>query len=121
LTDTNANRPTGVACLLSILAWLVEYLGRLKWSVLSPEEVQNGWTSENRSQFGHSFYFVCLACLLHLANILIISAVHSETWTSVGHGETKRLSSPICDGVIMLYWTGGQMSRNESDLMHANV
>lgn len=87
-----------------MFAWLVEYFLHLKANVLTPEEVQNGWTSENRSQFGYSYYFVVLAFVLHLVNIFIVSIVQSETWTNGGAKSSKRgQSRSACDGVIMLY------------------
>ena len=87
---------------MSLFAWLVEYFIRLKGNVLTAEEVQNGWTSENRSQFGYSYYFVVLAFILHLVNIFIVSIVQSETWTSNSEA-AKRQSRSACEGVIMLY------------------
>lgn len=97
-----------------MVSWLAEYFVRLKTNVLTAEEVQNGWTSENRSHFGYSYYFVTLAFVLHLVNIFIISIVHFENWTGNGNGldgvncgnnkmATKRHSRPVCEGVIMLY------------------
>ena len=94
---------TGFSCLMSMFAWLVEYFIRLKGNVLMPQEVQNGWTSENRSQFGYSYYFVVLAFILHLVNIFIVSIVQSETWTSKGSEAAKRQARSACEGVIMLY------------------
>lgn len=93
--------PTGFSCLLALIAWLIEYFLRLKSNVLAMEEVQNGWTSENRSQFGYSYYFVVLAFVLHLVNIFIVSIVQFETWTS--NKALKRQSRAACEGVIMLY------------------
>lgn len=84
-----------------MVAWLVEYFVRLKANVLTPEEVQNGWSSENRSQFGYSYYLIVLAFILHLVNIFIVSIVQFETWNS--HKAAKRQSRAACEGVIMLY------------------
>jgi membrane-bound metal-dependent hydrolase YbcI (DUF457 family) len=86
-----------------MFAWLMEYFLRLKSNVLTPEEVQNGWTSENRSQFGYSYYFVVLAFVLHLVNIFLVSIVQSETWTSHNNEAAKRHARSVCEGVIMLY------------------
>lgn len=91
----------GASCSLALVAWLVEYFLRLRSNVLSPEEVQNGWTSENRSQLGYSYHLVLAAFLLHLANISIVSLVQFETWTS--QKAAKRQSRAACEGVIMLY------------------
>lgn len=87
-----------------MFAWLVEYFVRLKANVLTPEEVQNGWTSENRSQFGYSYYFVVVAFVLHLVNIFIVSIVQADTWTSQHSSKAKRQArAAACEGVIMLY------------------
>lgn len=95
---------SGFACLLALVSWFVEYFVRLQVNVLALEEVQNGWTSENRSQFGYSYYFVLLAFVLHLVNIFIVSIVQFETWTtSTTKAAAKRQSRPVCEGVIMLY------------------
>ena len=74
----------------------------LKANVLTAEEVANGWTSENRSQFGYSYYFVVLAFVLHLVNIFIVSIVQTETWTNKAAAK-RQLRTSACEGVIMLY------------------
>ena len=87
-----------------MVSWLIEYFVRLQVNVLSVEEVQNGWTSENRSQFGYSYYFVVLAFVLHLVNIFIVSIVQFESWNAGASGKaSKRHTRPVCEGVIMLY------------------
>lgn len=91
----------GFSCLLAMVTWLIEYFVRLQANVLTFEEVQNGWTSENRSQFGYSYYFVVLSFVLHLVNIFIISIVQFETWTN--SKAAKRQTRSACEGVIMLY------------------
>lgn len=108
---TNERKKTGFACLIAVFAWLVEYYLRLKANVLTQDEINNGWTSENRSQFGYSYYFVLLAFVLHLVNIFIVSLVQFETWTSQKaakrhlHSSSRHHtnSSSNCEGVIMLY------------------
>lgn len=85
-----------------MITWLIEFFVRLQANVLSQEEVQNGWTSENRAQFGYSYYFVVLAFVLHLVNIFIVSMVQFETWTSHKCAAKRQTRSP-CEGVIMLY------------------
>lgn len=84
-----------------MVSWLIEYFARLQANVLTVEEVQNGWTSENRSQFGYSYYLVVLAFVLHLVNIFIISIVQFGSWTN--NKAAKRQSRSVCEGVIMLY------------------
>lgn len=95
----------GFACLTAIVAWLIEFFARLQNNVLTNEEVQNGWTSESRSQFGYSYYFVVLAFILSLVNIFIVSLVRFESWTSDQSlsSSSKRHSRATCEGVIMLY------------------
>lgn len=87
--------------MLATTVWLVEYFVRLQTNVLSQEELQSGWTSENRSQFGYSYYFVVSAFVLHLVNIFIVSIVQFETWNQ--NKAAKRQSRALCEGVIMLY------------------
>lgn len=99
--STTKTQQTGFSCLLAMVSWLIEYFVRLQVNVLTVEEVQNGWTSDSRSQFGYSYYFVVLAFVLHLVNIFIVSIVQFETWTS--SKAAKRESRAACEGVIMLY------------------
>lgn len=94
---------SGFSCLTAIVAWLIEFFTRLQTNVLTSEEVQNGWTSESRSQFGYSYYFVVLAFILSLVNIFIVSLVRFESWTSDQSLSSKRHSRAACEGVIMLY------------------
>lgn len=100
-STTKTTQQTGFSCLLAMVSWLIEYFVRLQVNVLTVEEVQNGWTSDSRSQFGYSYYFVVLAFVLHLVNIFIVSIVQFETWTS--SKAAKRESRAACEGVIMLY------------------
>lgn len=89
----------GLFSFAAIVCWTLEYFNKLKKNVLTIEEVQNGWTSESRSQFGYSYYFVVVAFVLFLVNIFIVSLVQFDGWTA----NKKRAPRTMCEGVIMLY------------------
>ena len=98
-SETFFNCHTGFCSLTALICWMVEYFNKLQKNVLTKEEVEHGWTSESRSQFGYSYYLVVIAFVLFLVNIFIVSLVQFDGWSA----NKKRAPRTMCEGVIMLY------------------
>lgn len=86
----------GTAC----LSWFLQFQNKLKTNVLTQEEINDGWTSENRSRFGYSYYLVALAMLLFFLNILIVSLALKRPRL---RGKNRSSANKNPEGVIMLY------------------
>ncbi|XP_074597481.1 clarin-2 [Brevipalpus obovatus] len=86
----------GAAC----LSWFVQYQNKLKYNVLTVEEINDGWTSENRSRFGYSYFLVALSMLLFLLNILIIFMAIKRPILRM---KNRSSADKNPEGVIMLY------------------
>ena len=87
-------------CASSCISWLIQFQNRLKQNVLTQEEIKDGWTSENRTKLGYSYYLVAFSMILFIFNIFII-------FISIHRPFLKNKSRTIADknpeGVIMLY------------------
>ena len=84
----------------SCISWLIQYQTKLKQNVLTQEEINDGWTSDNRTELGYSYYLVAFSTCLFIFNIFII-------FVAIRRPSLKNKSRTLADknpeGVIMLY------------------
>ncbi|KAK6622088.1 hypothetical protein RUM44_001895 [Polyplax serrata] len=84
----------------SVILWVVQFIQKLQYNVMSREDLDNRWTSEGMASLGFSFWFVVGAIIVHFGNVLAIY---------VGTREPKKFKSSIpvveekSGGAIMLY------------------
>nr|XP_022918203.1 uncharacterized protein LOC111427336 [Onthophagus taurus] len=79
--------------------WLLQYYFKLQSNVLSREELENMWTSENMADLGYSFWFVVGAAAANFINIIILLIANSD-----GNKETViPMLEEKTNGAIMLY------------------
>jgi len=86
---------------LSVIGlWIGQYYTKLRYSVLSEEERNRGWTSENMAFFGYSFWLVAVSAVIQFVNIIFIYLGTSED-------RQKKVIKPVIEektnGAIMLY------------------
>jgi hypothetical protein len=60
------------------VSWLIQYRTRWRKNVLSPEEIDDGWSSENRASLGISFFLVVIALGLFLLNIIFVTLASTK-------------------------------------------
>jgi hypothetical protein len=101
---------TALFCTGACVSWLVQFRTKLRKNVLSPEEVEDGWSSENRARLGLSFFFVVIALSLFLLNVMLVSCVSRRRGGSCcgSRHKTTSPSHPFAtdknvEGAIMLY------------------
>lgn len=88
--------------MLAFICWIVQFYEYLTHNVFAIDDRENLWYSKGQANFGHSFYFVVVGCILSCINvILLIIAVNHEQ-------SLRRRHEPDCDdektqGAIMLY------------------
>ncbi|KAI1305962.1 hypothetical protein HDE_01104 [Halotydeus destructor] len=87
-------------CMSSCLSWLIQFRTKLRRNVLSPEEQNDGWSSEGRASLGFSFFLVTLAMVLYLFNIFLVSLASRRPWRRT---TIRTVSDKNPEGVIMLY------------------
>lgn len=67
---------------------------------MSIDEIEHGWTSENRAKLGFSFFLVVAALSLFIINIILVLMANNRICR-------RKHSRPMMDknseGVIMLY------------------
>jgi hypothetical protein len=87
-------------CTGACLSWIVQFRNKLRRNILSIDELEDGWTSDNRASLGYSFFLVLLAMGMYLFNIFLVSMATRRPWR-------RSASRPVTDknpeGVIMLY------------------
>lgn len=88
-------------CTGACVSWIIQFRTKLRKNVLTSEEIQDGWSSENRALLGYSFFLVVIALFLFLLNILLVSLATRKPW--IQRRAPRPLSDKNPEGVIMLY------------------
>ncbi|CAH1155879.1 unnamed protein product [Phaedon cochleariae] len=89
-----------VLCDVSALClWTAQFYTNIQYSVLSREDKDNEWTSEDMAEFGYSFWFVAGAAVASFINIILIfiSNIEKDVEKVIPVLEEKT------NGAIMLY------------------
>ncbi|XP_053213266.1 clarin-2-like [Panonychus citri] len=87
---------SGAAC----LSWFIQFRNKLSRNVLTQEEINDGWSSENRSKLGYSYYLVLVSMgLFFLNKFIILLAVKRPRF----RGKSRLSTDKNPEGVIMLY------------------
>ncbi|XP_057654909.1 uncharacterized protein LOC130893118 [Diorhabda carinulata] len=88
-----------VSDVLAVCLWIAQFFLHIQYSVLSREDRDNEWTSENMAELGYSFWFVVGAAVSSFINIiiLVIANTEREVDTIIPVLEEKT------NGAIMLY------------------
>ncbi|XP_015916501.1 clarin-3 [Parasteatoda tepidariorum] len=84
----------------SVLTWVGQYYARLKQNVMTKEEIEQQWKSEDLAWFGFSFWFAVVSCVLFFLNIVLTSLAVRQPWEK---RKPKLNMSKNPEGVIMLY------------------
>ncbi|CAG9856721.1 unnamed protein product [Phyllotreta striolata] len=84
---------------IAICFWTAQFFMNIQYSVLSREDRDNEWTSENMAELGYSFWFVVGAAGTSFVNIIVIFIVNmdKDVETIIPVLEEKT------NGVVMLY------------------
>lgn len=83
-----------------VLSWVAQYYARLKYNVMTREEVDQQWVSEDRVWFGYSFWFAVVSFILFSFNILLTTLAVRQPWE---RRKPKLTMNKNPEGVIMLY------------------
>ncbi|ENN79162.1 hypothetical protein YQE_04348, partial [Dendroctonus ponderosae] len=85
--------------LIAIALWMAQFFTKIQYNVLSREDRNNEWTSEDMAELGYSFWFVVGASGAAVVNIILVTIATSEkeTETVIPVLEEKT------NGAIMLY------------------
>ncbi|XP_018575915.1 uncharacterized protein LOC108914566 [Anoplophora glabripennis] len=88
-----------VSDIIAICCWIAQFYINIQYNVLSREDKDNEWTSENMAELGYSFWFVVGAAVATFVNIIIVFIANSEkeVETVIPVLEEKT------NGAIMLY------------------
>ncbi|XP_054167216.1 clarin-3-like [Oppia nitens] len=86
-------------CMFGGISWLFQYKNSLRRNVLTQDEQSDGWTSDGRSWFGYSYFFVIIALVLFLLNIILVYLAIKPSKIR----ETRTATDKNPEGVIMLY------------------
>ncbi|XP_028134612.1 uncharacterized protein LOC114329634 [Diabrotica virgifera virgifera] len=88
-----------VSDVIAICLWTAQFFLNVQYSVLSREDRDNEWTSENMAELGYSFWFVVGAAIVSFTNIILILIANTEreVETVIPVLEEK------ANGAIMLY------------------
>merc|ERR1712126_422644 len=74
----------------AIVSWMVQFYLRLTHNVLTYEDREKGrWSSEGMASFGYSFFFVVIAAVVYIGNIIII---RTATWNKAEAKKAKQLN-----------------------------
>ena len=87
-------------CTFGGISWLLQYRNSLRKNVLTEDEQSDGWTSEGRAWLGFSYFFVIIALLLFVLNILLVYLAVRPCKSR----EPRTATDKNPEGVIMLYW-----------------
>lgn len=86
-----------VLCLIGVISFMCDYLTRLSSNILTQEDIENHWTTENMAYLGYSFWFVVGSGLIHLANIILLTLVNSN------ERQQNVLPTGKSTGAVLLY------------------
>ncbi|CAG2178107.1 unnamed protein product [Oppiella nova] len=86
-------------CLCGGISWLLQYKNSLRRNVLTPDEQNDGWNSEGRAWLGFSYFFVIIALVLYVLNIVLVYLANRP----VKSREPRTTTDKNPEGVIMLY------------------
>ncbi|CAH1986589.1 unnamed protein product [Acanthoscelides obtectus] len=84
--------------LLALCFWLGQFFMSIQYNVLSREDRENEWTSEDMAEFGYSFWFVAGAAIASFVNIIIIVIANMEKEETI-----VPVLEEKTNGAIMLY------------------
>lgn len=87
-------------CTGACVSWLVQFRSKLRKNVMSVDEIEHGWTSENRARLGFSFFLVVAALSLFILNIIFILMANKKICQ---RKHTRPMLDKNSEGVIMLY------------------
>ncbi|PSN38040.1 hypothetical protein C0J52_21397 [Blattella germanica] len=85
-------------CAVSL--WAVQFHQKLTHNVMSRDDRDNNWTSENMATFGYSFWFVVVALIVHFINI---TAIYIGTREKRDKKSPQPMMEEKSNGAIMLY------------------
>lgn len=83
------------------VAWLLQYRNKLRKNVLTQEELNDGWSSEQLAWLGYSYFLVVGALGLFLLNLQLVCLAARKPWQRQKQLRTLQNKNP--EGVIMLY------------------
>lgn len=100
--------PQALFCTGACVSWIVQFRTKLRKNVLTPEELEDGWSSESRAKLGYSFFLVVVTLGLFLFNIFLVSLASRKRATKYWDSSKQRISHRSIgdknpEGVIMLY------------------
>nr|CAH7733423.1 unnamed protein product [Callosobruchus chinensis] len=84
--------------LLALCFWVGQFFMSIQYNVLSREDKENEWTSEDMAEFGYSFWFVAGAAIASFVNIIIIVIANMEKEETI-----VPVLEEKTNGAIMLY------------------
>ena len=87
-------------CTFGGISWLLQYRNSLRRNVLTEDEQSDGWTSDGRAWLGVSYFFVIIALLLFILNVLLVYLAVKPCKSR----EPRTATDKNPEGVIMLYW-----------------
>ncbi|RZF34573.1 hypothetical protein LSTR_LSTR006958 [Laodelphax striatellus] len=94
------NLLTIILQMFAVSFWILQFTKKLQKNVMSLEDQANLWTSDGRAAYGHSFWFVVSAVIVHVINLTFIYFGTSDS-------REKKSSVPVTEekgnGAIMLY------------------
>lgn len=84
----------------AVVSWVAQFYSKLRKNVMTKEEIEQQWISEDKAMFGYSFWFVVVAFILFVLNVIITTLAIRQPWE---RRKPKISLNKNPEGIIMLY------------------
>lgn len=86
--------------LCAMIVWSITFKKKLSKNVLDTSYLETGWSSEDTSTLGYSFWLILASLMVLILNITIIMLLTLRPWIKK---QPKRNEASNPEGIIMLY------------------
>lgn len=84
----------------AVVSWVAQFYSKLRKNVMTKDEIEQQWISEDKAMFGYSFWFVVVAFILFVINMIITTLAIRQPWE---RRKPKISLNKNPEGIIMLY------------------
>lgn len=91
---------TALCSLLCMVMYIILFALDLSKNVMSPDDLQNFWSSDDMANLDYSFYFIMIATVMFLVNLLILVLLRADCKLLSSRYSTS-MGEKGMDGVMM--------------------